>query len=113
MQGRDQTSLYPLGEGIDCDKKEAVPVSILRKRSSGIDALTEERCRSLVNPAQLLQRWWRHSVLLPHLTATNAIAYILMYTWPPELLADFAKQLIMSATSQIFMDVRQQLRLTH
>ena len=105
VQGRDQTSLYPLGEGINCDEKESVPVGILREWSSGVDTPAEEQCCSLVNPAQLLQRRWRHSVLLPHHTVTHAIVYILVYTWPPELLTDFAEQLIMSAICQVLMDV--------
>ena len=99
-------SLYSLGEGIDHDEKESVPISILRERTRGVNTPAEKGCRSFVNPVQLLQRRWWHSVLLPYLTAMNAIAYVLMYTWPPELLMDFAKQLIASAISQVLMDVR-------
>ena len=113
MQGRDRMSLYPLGEGIDGDEKEAVPIGILRKRSSGVDTPAEERCRSLVNPAQLLQRWWRYSVLLPRHAATYTVAYILVHAWPPKLLADLAKQLITPAIGQVLMDIHQQLCTAH
>ena len=106
MQGRDRASLYPLGEGIDCDEKEAVPVGILRERSSGVDTPAEERCHSLVNPAQLLQRWWRHSVLLPCHTATHTVTYVFAHARPPELFTDFAEQLIAAAMSQVLVNVR-------
>ena len=106
MQRRDRTSLYPLGERIDCDEKEAVPVNILREWSSAIDTPAKERCRSLVNPTQLLQRWWRNSVLLPRHAATHTIAHVFVHAWPPELLSDFAEQLVTATMSQVLVDIR-------
>ena len=106
MQGGDRMSLYPLGEGMDCDEKKAVPVGILREWSSGVNTPAEERCRSFVNPTQLLQWWWWDSVLLPCHAAMHAIAYILVHAGPPELLADLAEQLVAAAMSQVLVDVR-------
>ena len=99
-------SLDPLGEGINCDEKETVPVGILRERSRGVDTPAEERCRSLVNPTQLLQRRRRDSVLLPRHAVTYTIAYVFVHAGPPELLADLAKQLVVAAMSQVLVDVR-------
>ena len=106
MQRRDQTSLYPLGEGIDCDEKEAISVGILRERSSGVDTPAKERCRSLVNPTQLLQQWWQYSVLLPCHAAMHTVAYVFVHARPPELFTDFSEQIIAAAMSQVLMDVR-------
>ena len=106
MQGRDRMSLHPLGEGIDCNKKEAVPVSILGEWSSGVDTPAEERCRSLVNPTQFLQRWWRNPVLLLCHAATYTVAYVFVHAGPPELFTDLAEQLIAAAMSQVLVDVR-------
>ena len=106
MQGRDRTSLDPLGEGIDGDEKEAVPVGILRERSSSVDAPAEERCHSLVNPTQLLQRWWWYLVLLPRHAAMHTVAYVFLHAGPPELFTDFAEQLIPAAMSQVLVNVR-------
>ena len=41
------------------------------------------------------------------------VAYVLMHTWPPKLLADLAEQLIAPAISQVPMDISQQLRSAH
>ena len=75
-------------------RRKSVPVGILREWSSGVDTPAEERCRSLVNPTQLLQWWWWYSVLLPRHAATHTVAYVFVHTWPPELLTDFAEQLM-------------------
>ena len=98
-------SLYPLGERIDCFEKEAVPVSILRKRSCGVNAPAKEGRCSLVDPTQLLQWWWRNSVLLQCHAVTYTIAHVLVHAGPPELLADLAEQLVAAAVSQVLVDI--------
>ena len=113
MQGRNQTSLYPLGEGIHCNEKESVPVGVLGKWSSCVNTPAEEGCHSLVNPAQLLQRWWRHSVLLLCNAAMHTVTYVFMHARPPELLTDFAEQLVTATMSQVLVDVRKQLCSAH
>ena len=97
---------HPLGEGIDRDEKKAVPVGILGERSRGINTPAKERCRSLVNPTQLLQRWWRNSVLLPCHAATHTISHVFVHAWPPELLSDFAEQFVAATMSQALVDIR-------
>ena len=106
MEGGNRTSLHPLGEGVDCYEKEAVPVSILRKRSRGINAPAEEGRRPLIDPSQLLQRWWRNTVLLPRDTATHTVAYIFVHARPPELFPNFAEQFVAATMSQVLVDVR-------
>ena len=106
MEGRDRTSLHPLGEWVDGYEKEAVPISILRKRSCGVNAPAEEGRRSLVDPAQLLQRWQRNTVLLPRDAATHAVAYVFVHTRPPELFPNLAEQLVAATMSQVLVDVR-------
>ena len=105
MERRNRAGLYPLGEGVDCYEKEAVPISILGKRSHGVNAPAEKGRRSLVDPMQLLHRWWRNSVLLPCSAATHTVTYVFVHAGPPELLPDFVKQLVAATMSQLFVDI--------
>ena len=106
VEGWNRASFYPLGEGIDCYEKEAVPVRILRKWSRGVNTPAEEGRRSLVDPTQFLQWWWRNSVLLPRHAATHTITYVFVHAGPPELLTDFAEQLVAATLSQVLVDIR-------
>ena len=80
VQQGNRANFHPLGERINRDEEESVAISVLRKWTRGIDTPAKEGCCPLVDPSQLLQWQWRYSVLLQHLAAAYAVAYILLHT---------------------------------